>query len=394
MTYRRAAIPAVAGGLLLTALLWWAGASVHALQLPGASNLVDGETVGQLRGWLLPWAYDPPGAAQFGNAMAGGDAPGPDGASYAALEATGQQIRFGAVLVFFSLGALFLLRRLPPERGRTLAAVLAVWAWGLVAGTLAVTVSAPWSIASGGRGSFRFLPRLAGVIASGREVLVVTALVAAVATVLVARLTAKGAGPVPQAVVPTRAARLATTVGTAVVAFAVVVVSQQSVAAALQSVSPSVGVLSEPGDLLRQWLLFGAWSGPGSAPFGAWLLDRGADVLLLVVVWWALRRLPMLLTRATVPAMALGGVCATVLGLLAGELLRVVRSAVELPGDPLRLLSGFAEGVPAALTWGLVAGVAAAVTLRVVTGRAQVAGAAPDDPEPANPSDGPEPANP
>ncbi|WP_274911442.1 hypothetical protein [Streptomyces sp. WZ-12] len=385
MTYRRTAIPAVAGGLLLTALLWWAGASVHALELPGTTRVLDGQTVAELRSWLLPWAYDPLGAARFGSAMVGGDAVGTDGASYTALEATGQQIRFGAVLVFFSSGALFLLRRLPPERGRMPAALLALWAWGLAAGTLAVTVSAPWWIASGGRGSFRFLPHLAGVIASGREVLVGTALVVAVATVLVARLTVNGAGPLPREVVPTRAARLSATVGTAVVAVAVLVVSRLSVAAALQSVSPSVGVLSEPGDLLRQWLLFGAWSGPGNAAFGAWLLDRGADVLLLVVVWWALRRLPGLLTRATVPAMAMGGVCATVLGLLAGELLRMVRGAVELPGDPLRLLSGFAAGVPAALVWGLVAGVAAAVTLRVVRGRAEVAGAAPDGPEPTHP---------
>ncbi|GAB7028984.1 hypothetical protein [Streptomyces platensis] len=40
MTYRRAAIPALAGGLVLTALLWWAGASAHALHLPGATGMM------------------------------------------------------------------------------------------------------------------------------------------------------------------------------------------------------------------------------------------------------------------------------------------------------------------------------------------------------------------
>lgn len=59
------------------------------------------------------------------------------------------------------------------------AAFLALWVWGLVAGTLAVTVSAPWLIAAWGHGSYRFLPQLASAISSGRQILVLTALVAA-----------------------------------------------------------------------------------------------------------------------------------------------------------------------------------------------------------------------
>ncbi|GAB7028985.1 hypothetical protein [Streptomyces platensis] len=83
------------------------------------------------------------------------------GTRYLALYTTALQIRFAAVFAFFVLGALLLARRLPPVRGRTTAALLTFWAWGLVAGTLAVTVSAPWLIAAGGHGSFRFLPQLA-----------------------------------------------------------------------------------------------------------------------------------------------------------------------------------------------------------------------------------------
>ncbi|MET8022169.1 hypothetical protein [Streptomyces decoyicus] len=378
MTYRLAVIPALAGALLLTALLWWAGASAHALHLPGATAMLDSQSAAELARWFTPWSYDPPASLQSGQEVSGGigNAAGTAGTSYLALYTTALQIRFGAVFAFFLPGALLLIRRLPPVRGRMPAALLAVWAWGLVAGALAVTVSAPWLIASGGHGSYRFLPRLAGVISSGRQVLVVTALVAAAVTVFMARVTAKGAGPLPQQVVPARAARLAATAGTVVIALSLVVLSYQPVAAVIQTVSPSIGLLAEPGDLLRQWLLLGGWSGPGGA-LGGWLLYRAADVLLLAVVWWALRRLPALLTRATVPAMAVGAVCATVLGLLASQLLRAALDGTSsgLRWDLPRLFAGIGDGVPAALTCGLVAGAAAALTLRVAVGRAENADA-------------------
>ncbi|MFD9411139.1 hypothetical protein ACFWBN_29505 [Streptomyces sp. NPDC059989] len=378
MTYRRAAIPALAGGLLLTALLWWAGASAQALQLPGSTGVIGGRAAAELEHWLIPWSYDPPAALPLGAEVSGGtgDTAGTGGARYLALYATGMQIRFAAVFAFFVPVALLLIRRLPPVHGRMPATLLVVWAWGLVAGTLAVTVSAPWLIAADGHGSYRFLPQLASVISSGRQVLVVTALVSAAVTVGVARITAKGAGRIPQNIVPARAARLAATVGTAAVALSLVVLSYQPVAAALQTVSPDGGLFAEPGDLLRQWLLLGVWVSPAGLPLGDWLLHQAADVLLLVVVWWALRRLPALLTRTTVPAMAAGAVCATVLGLLASQLLRVATDGTGSLYGPLQPFAGIGGGVPAALTFGLVAGVAAAATLRLAVGRAETADAA------------------
>nr|WTB28833.1 hypothetical protein OG781_04115 [Streptomyces sp. NBC_00830] len=373
MGYRRAAIPALIGGLLLTALLWWAGASAQALHLPGTTGVIGGQATAELEHWLTPWSYDPPASVQVGAEVSSGiaDTAGTDSTRYLALYATALQIRFFAVFAFFVPVALLLVRRLPPVHGRMTAALLAVWAWGLVAGTLAVTVSAPWLIAAQGHGSYRFLPQLASTISSGRQVLVVTALVAAAGTVLAARVTAKGAGPLPQAVVPARAARLAATVGTAPIALSLVVLSYQPVAAALQTVSPDGGLFAEPGELLRQWLLLGAWAGPAGAPLGDWLLYRAADVLLLAMVWCALRWLPGLLTRATVPTMAAGSVCATVLGLLASQLLRVTMDGAGLRWGLLHLFAGIGDGVPAALTCGLVAGVAAAMTLRVAVGRAE-----------------------
>ncbi|MFI1621018.1 hypothetical protein ACH4VT_29220 [Streptomyces lydicus] len=377
MTNRRAAIPALIGGVLLTALLWWMGASAHALHLPGATNMIGGQAAADLEHWLTPWSYDPPSSAQPGTGAPNGvgGAGWIDGTRYLALYTTALQVRFGAVFVFFVLGAIFLVRRLPPVPGRRTAALLAVWAWGLVAGMLAATVSAPWLIASGGNGSFRFLPRLSGAISSGQQILVVTALVAAVGTVLAARITADGTGPLPQQVVPVRAARLAATVGSVVIALSLVVLSYQPVAAALQQISPTVGLISEPGDLLRQWLLLGAWTDPAGAPLGDWLLSRAPDVLLLAVVWWMLRRLPGLLTRATVPAMAVGAVCATVLGLLASQLLRIATDGTGLRWGLLHLSAELGGGVPAALTWGLLAGVAAAMTLRVAGARTKTADA-------------------
>ncbi|MDX2530507.1 hypothetical protein [Streptomyces europaeiscabiei] len=369
MTYRRAAIPAVVGGLLLTALLWWAGASESALRLQGSTDVLGAQAAADLERWLAPWSYDPPASSQLGAAVGGvGDTFQSDSSRYGSLYSTALQIRFAAVLAFFVPGALLLVRRLPPVRGRLTAALLAVWAWGVVAGTLAVTVSAPWLIASQGHGSYRFLPQLAGVISSGRQVLVATALVAAVATVLVARVTAQGAGPLPREVVPARAARLAATAGTAVIALSLVVLSHQSVAATLQTAFSGGGLLSEPGDLLRQWLLLGAWSGPAGTPLGDWLLYRALDVVLLAVVWWSLRLLPGLLTRAGVPALAVGAVCATVLGLLTSQFLRMLVDGTQLRWD-LTVAAGFGDGIPAALTWGLVAGVTTALTLRVAVAR-------------------------
>lgn len=369
MTYRRAAIPAVVGGLLLTALLWWAGASESALRLQGSTDVLGAQAAADLERWLAPWSYDPPASSQLGAAVGGvGDTFQSDGSRYLSLYSTALQIRFAAVLAFFVPGALLLVRRLPPVHGRLTAALLAVWAWGVVAGTLAVTVSAPWLIASQGHGSYRFLPQLAGVISSGRQILVATALVAAVATVLVARVTAKGAGPLPQEVVPARAARLAATAGTAVIALSLVVLSYQSVAATLQTSFSGGGPLSEPGDLLRQWLLLGAWSGPAGTPLGDWLLYRALDVVLLAVVWWSLRLLPGLLTRAGVPTLAVGAVCATVLGLLTSQFLRMLVDGTQLRWD-LTVAAGFGDGIPAALTWGLVAGVTTALTLRVAVAR-------------------------
>ncbi|MER8013859.1 hypothetical protein ACIQ7S_13015 [Streptomyces griseoluteus] len=354
MTWGRAAIPALVGGLLLTALLWWAGASADALHLTGSTDLLGGEAVSDLQQWLGPWAYDP---AQF--------APDGDGTHYLDLFHTGRQIRFGALFVFFTVGALFLMRWLPPVAGRAAAALLTSWAWALVSAMLAVTVSAPWQIAAYGHGSYRFLPALASVMAGGRQLVVVVGLVAAAATVLVGRATAKGAGPLPRREVPARAARLSATAGTAVIALSLVVLSYQRVAAAIQTAPYGGGFFSEPGDLLRELLLLGFWSGPSGTPVVDWLLARLSDVLVLVVVWWALRLLPGLLTRATVPAMAVGAVCATVLGLVAGQLLRVVTVGGGVKWGVRYVVGGLGAGLAAALLWGLVAGALAAVTLRL-----------------------------
>lgn len=379
MTYRRALIPALAGGLLLTVLLWWAGASAQAVRLPGTSGALGGEAAAELERWLAPWSYDPPISIQAGIV-------GSDGARYLELYETALQIRFAALLAFFVPGALLLVRRLPPAHGRTPATLLAVWAWGLVAGTLAVTVSAPWLVAAHGHGSYRFLPQLASMSSSGRQILVPAALAAAAATVLVARITVKDAGPLPpQADVPARAARLAATAGTVVIAFSLVVLSYQSVAAAIQTSSAGSGLFAEPGDLLRQWLLLGAWAGPAGAPLGDWLLYRAVDVLLLAMVWWALRRLPVLLTRATVPVMAIGAVCATVLALLATQLLRVVLDGSSLKWDLRYLAAALGNGVPAALTFGLAAGATAALTLRLTTSRPKTT----DTPAPAQEAENP-----
>lgn len=372
MTYRRAVIPALAGGLLITLLLWWAGESAQALHLRGSTDVFGIEGTNELLRWLAPWSYDPMTPLSDGPAGAGtgGDtALNADTTRYADLYGTAMQIRFVAVFVFFLAGALLLIRRIPPARGRTPATLLGLWAWGPVAGTLAVTVSAPWLIASEGHGSYRVLPRLAGVIASSGPVVVFAALLSALLTVLVARITAGGAGPLPRRSVPPRAARLAASAGTAVIALSLVILSHASVAARIQTSFVGGGLLSEPGDLLREWLLLGGWTGPATTPLGDWLLYRAADVIMLAVVWWALRLLPGLLTRATAPAMAVGAVCATVLGLLASQMLHMAIDDTVAVWGPVHLFSGLGDGAPAALTFGTMAGMAALVTLRLAGGR-------------------------
>ena len=361
MTYRRAAIPALVGGLLITLLLWWAGSSAQALQLRGSTGVFDIQSVTEVRQWLAPWSYDASSASA--NTGTGG------GTQYADLYRTGMQIRFVAVFVFFVAGALLLVRRIPPTQGRTPATVLALWAWGPVAGTLAVTLSAPWLLAARGHGSYRVLPQLAGVISSGGPAMVFAALVTAFVMVLVARITAEGEDPLPRRDVPPRAARLAASVGTAVVALSVVILSYVSVAAWIQTSFDGGGLLSEPGDLLREWLLLGSWTGPATMPLGDWLLYRAADVLMLAVVWWSLRLLPGLLTRATLPVMVVGAVCATVLGLFASELLHMVIDDTGSVWGPVHLFSGLGGGVPAALTFGVLAGAAAQATLRLTGDR-------------------------
>jgi hypothetical protein len=372
MTYRRAVIPALVGSLLVTLLLWWAGESAQALQLRGATSVFDAQSVSELRLWLAPWSYDPPSAllaeGSTDTATGGGAAFG-GSSHYADLYTTAMQIRFVAVFAFFLAGALILIRRIPPTQGRTPATVLGLWAWTPMAGMLAVTVSAPWLIASYGHGSFRLLPRLASVIVSSGPVTVLAGLVTALVTVLVARVTAKGDEPSPRQSVPPRAARLAASAGTAVIALSLVVLSYQSVAAWIQTSFDGAGLLSEPGELLRAWLLLGSWTSPASTSIGDWLLYRVADALVLVAVWWALRLLPGLLTRTTAPAMALGGVCATVLALWAGRLVHIAFDSAFVVRGPVSLITQLDAGAPAALTFGITAGLTALVTLRLAGSR-------------------------
>ncbi|MFI0960551.1 hypothetical protein ACH4S8_03870 [Streptomyces sp. NPDC021080] len=364
MTYRRAVIPALVGSLLITLLLWWAGESAQALELRGATNVFDAQSVADLRVWLRPWAYDTPTALPTeGSAALGG------GSRYADLYTTAMQIRFVAVFAFFLAGALLLIRRIPPTQGRTPATVLGLWAWTPMVGMLAVTVSAPWEIASYGHGSFRVLPRLASVIVSSGPVTVPAGLLTALVTVLVARVTAKGVDPSPRQIVAPRAARLAASAGTAVTALSLVVLSYESVAAWIQTSFDGGGLLSEPGELLRVWLLLGSWTSPATTPIGDWLLYRAADALVLAAVWWALRLLPGLLTRTTAPAMAIGGVCATVLALLVGRVVHIAFDHVFIVSGPVSLITQLDAGVPAALTFGVAAGLTALVTLRLAGGR-------------------------
>ena len=360
MTYRRAVIPALFGGVLITLLLWWAGESAEALRLRGSTSVLDIDSVNELRRWLAPWSYD--------LSTASADPATGGGTQYADLYRTGMQIRFVAVFGFFVAGALLLARRIPPTRGRTPATLLALWAWAPVAGTLAVTVSAPWLIAARGHGSYRVLPQLASVIASSGPVPVFAGLLTALLMVLVARVTSKGEEPPVRRDVGARAARIAASAGTAVVAVSLVGLSYVSVAAWIQTSFSGRGLLSEPGDLLREWLLLGSWTGPAGGPLGDWLLYRAADLLTLVVVWWSLRLLPGLLTRTTAAAMAVGTVCAVLLGLTASQFLRTTVDDTASVWGPVHLFSGLGSNVPAALTFGALAGTAAFAVLRLTGG--------------------------
>ena len=360
MTYRRAVIPALFGGLLITLLLWWAGESAEALRLRGSTSVLGPDSVNELRSWLAPWSYDPSAMSVDAGAV---------GAThYADLYRTAAQIRFAAVFGVFVAGALLLIRRMPPAQGRTPALLLALWAWGPVACTLAMTLSAPWLLASREHGSFRILPQLASVISSSGPVAAFAGLLTALLTVLVARITVKGEDPMPRRDVPPRAARIAASVGTTVVAFSLVVLSHVSVAGWIQTSFSGRGLLSEPGDLLREWLLLGSWAGPSTAPLGDWLLYRAADLLTLAVVWWSLRLLPGLLTRTTAPAMAVGAVCAILLGLMASQFLHMAVDDTGSVWGPVYLFSGLGSNVPAALTFGTLAGTAAFAALRLTGG--------------------------
>ncbi|ROQ68320.1 hypothetical protein EDD93_2779 [Streptomyces sp. 840.1] len=77
---------------------------------------------------------------------------------------------------------------------------------------------------------------------------------------------------------------------------------------------------------------------------------------------------------SVVPAMAVGAVCATVLGLIAGQLLRVLTDGADLGAGLLQLFAGLGAGVSVAPVCGPVAGVAAGVTLRVAVGRSRAVG--------------------
>ncbi len=353
MTYRRAWIPAVVGGLVLAVLVWWAGASADALELPGATEQFGIEGVRVLQGWLGPWTYElPTTLGEYGP---------PADDRYRDLHEVSLQIRYATLVVCFLAGALLLMRRLPPVGARRIwASFLAVWSWCVVSGMFATALSAPWGIAARGSGSYRFLANLASSIGGSLHVVIGAGLVAAGVTVLVGGIAAKGADPLPQTIVRTGAARLAASLGTAVIAVSLVILSYQRVAAAIQE----AGAAADVGDLVRQLLLMGGWSGPVEGMSTTWLLYRATDALVLVVVWFALRMLPALLTRATFPALMAGAICATVLGLLLSQ---VVRAAVDGPDayGALHAWTALGAGTPAAVVFGLLAGVVAAGVLRV-----------------------------
>jgi hypothetical protein len=368
MTYRRVLGPALFGALLLAGLLWWAGSSAHALSLPGATRFFGPDQANRLVAWTMPWSTDLPSSAQFTDpAGAVGH-----GADYASLRETAMRVRYAALVLLFPSGALPLLRRLSgPGVRRALVCVAALWGWGITAAMLAVTVSAPWLVASGGSAGFRLLPRLASAMAQGRELPVVAALVAAVAvTGLMTVLRPEATPQTPSAApaVPSKAtARLAANLGTVVVALALIVLSNDRVAGRIQTGFGGGGRLSEPGDLLRLWVQIGAWTMPTGSDPGRWLLYRLGDVALLAVVWWGLRLLPVLLDRVTGPAYLLGAAAATTLGVEANGIWNSLLSYQGSTGGPLLYYVVVGSGASAALVFGLLAGCVSALTVRLRT---------------------------
>ncbi|WP_327365028.1 hypothetical protein [Streptomyces sp. NBC_01217] len=351
------------GALLLVGLLWWAGTSAHALSLPGATRFFGPDQANRLVAWTMPWSTDLPSSAQFTDPAG---APG-HGADYAALRETAVRVRYTALVVLFACGAVPLLRRLPVRgTGRAAVAVAALWGWGIVAAMLAVTVSAPWMVASGGSAAFRLLPGLASAMSQGRELPVGAALVAAAAAVGLMTLLRPEVTPPPGRSVPTAAtARLAATLGTTVVAIALAVLSNDRVLGRIQTGFTGNGRLSEPGDLLRQWIQLGAWTLPtGSAP-GRWLLYRLGDVALLALVWWGLRLLPVLLDRVTYPTYSLGAVAAITLGVVVSGVWHSLLSYQGSTGGPLLYYVSVGSGVSAALVFGILAGCAGTLTVRI-----------------------------
>ncbi|MFE8958724.1 hypothetical protein [Streptomyces iakyrus] len=363
MSYRRVLAPAVFGAILLAGLLWWAGSSAHALSLPGATRFFGPDQANRLAAWTMPWSADAPSSAQLTDPAG---EPG-HGADYAALRETAMRVRYAALVLLFTCGAVPLLRRLSERgAGRAAVAVAALWGWGIVAAMLAVTVSAPWMVASGGSAAFRLLPNLASAMSQGRELPVGAGLVAAVAAVGLMTLLRPGVTPRPGRSVPTAAtARLAATLGTAVVAIALAVLSNDRVAGRIQTGFTGSGRLSEPGDLLRLWIQLGPWTLPtGSAP-GRWLLYRLGDVALLALVWWGLRLLPVLLDRVTYPAYSLGAVATTTLGVVASGLWHSLLSYQGSTGGPLLYYVSVGQGVSAALIFGILAGCASTMAVRI-----------------------------
>jgi hypothetical protein len=67
--------------------------------------------------------------------------------------------------------------------------------------------------------------------------------------------------------------------------------------------------------------------------------------------------------------MAVGAVCATVLGLLASQVLHMMVDETAAVWGPVHVLSPLGTGVPAALTFGVVSGLAALATLRLAGDR-------------------------
>ncbi|MFF8596952.1 hypothetical protein ACF061_37145 [Streptomyces sp. NPDC015220] len=165
----------------------------------------------------------------------------------------------------------------------------------------------------------------------------------------------------------TATTRLAATLGTAVVAFALIVLSNDRVAGHIQTAFGGGGRLSEPGDLLRQWIQLSAWTMPTGSAFGHWLLYRLGDVALLVLVWWGLRLLPVLLDRVTYPAYALGAVAATTLGVEVSEIWTSLLSYQGSTAGPLLYYVSTGSGVSAALVFGILAGCVSALTVRLRT---------------------------